>query len=382
MEITDKQFRAVMRNIHAYVLLIDRDFKILYTNYYDLTGTEKPEKPERVGDLLRCVNALAADEGCGTHQLCKNCPVRKGIETAYQTHYHFTDFETILNVRSADGSAVGCNALISGECMQMNGEDCMVITIHDVTHLKQVEYELEEARKKAEEADRAKSAFLANMSHEIRTPLNAIVGFSELLASASTEEEKEQFMEIVRTNNELLQQLIADILDLSKIEAGTLEFVYSDVDINQLMSDVEQLFRMRLAEEGSEVKVIRETPLKECVIRADRNRVAQVISNFMTNAMKFTEKGSITLGYKSDEKDLYVYVTDTGSGIPEEKKGQIFDRFIKLEQAKKGTGLGLSICQTIVHKLGGDIGVESKVEAGSTFWFTLPWKSELIEEKQ
>lgn len=138
---------------------------------------------------------------------------------------------------------------------------------------------------------------------------------------------------------------------------------------------------MRLNEEGTGVKVIRETPLENCIIYADRNRVAQVISNFMTNAMKFTEKGSITLGYKSDNEGLYVYVKDTGSGIPEEKRGHIFDRFIKLEQEKKGTGLGLSICQTIVHKLGGEIGVESEVGTGSTFWFTLPRKSELIKEK-
>lgn len=260
--------------------------------------------------------------------------------------------------------------------MQIDGEDCMVITVHDITRLKQIEIALEKAKEKAEQADYSKSVFLANMSHEIRTPLNAIVGFSELLASASTDEEKTQFMEIVRTNNELLQQLIADILDLSKIEAGTLEFVFADVDINQLMSDIEQLFRMRLKEEGSAVKVLREGPQTECMMHTDRNRIAQVVSNFMTNAMKFTSEGSITLGYEPREDGLYVYVRDTGSGIPEEKVDHIFDRFVKLEQTKKGTGLGLSICQTIVRKLGGEIGVESKVGEGSTFWFALPWKPE------
>ncbi len=382
MEMTDKLFRAIMRNIHAYVLLIDRDFTVFYTNYYDITGMAKPVEPQRVGDLLRCNNALTSLKGCGTHEMCAQCPVRNTIENTFLSRQSFTDLEAVLNVRGCENKVEECDAHISGEFMQIEGRDCMVITVHDITLLKHVEVELQKAREKAEQADRSKSAFLANMSHEIRTPLNAIVGFSELLASASSEEEKTQFMEIVRTNNELLQQLIADILDLSKIEAGALEFVYSDVDMNQLMFDIEQLFRMRLAEEGSKLEVIRETPLKECVIQADRNRVAQVISNFMTNAMKFTEQGSITLGYKSDEKELYVYVKDTGSGIPKEKLGKIFDRFIKLEQEKKGTGLGLSICQTIVHKLGGEIGVESEVGVGSTFWFTLPWKSELIKEKQ
>ena len=142
--------------------------------------------------------------------------------------------------------------------MEIEDRDCMVITVHDITRLKQVEAELKLAREKAENADRSKSVFLANMSHEIRTPLNAIVGFSELLASASTDEEKTQFLEIVQSNNEMLQQLIADILDLSKIEAGTLEFVFSDVDINQMMSDLEQQFRMRVAELGSGVQIVRE----------------------------------------------------------------------------------------------------------------------------
>lgn len=376
MEMTDGLFRAIMRNIHAYVLLINRDFTVFYTNYYDIVGVPKPSITQRVGDLLRCNNAMSSTKGCGTHELCGQCPVRRTIENTFLTKQCFTDLDAILNIRGAQDRVAECEAHISGEFMQIEGKDCMVITVHDITHLKQVEMELKEARKKAEQADYSKSVFLANMSHEIRTPLNAIVGFSELLASASTDEEKAQFMEIVRTNNELLQQLIADILDLSKIEAGTLEFVLSDVDINQLMFDIEQQFRMRLNEERSAVKIVREVSQSECMMYTDRNRIAQVISNFMTNAMKFTSEGSITLGYRSCESGLYIYVKDTGSGIPEEKVAHIFDRFVKLEQTKKGTGLGLSICQTIVRKLGGEIGVESKLGEGSTFWFTLPWKLE------
>ena len=241
------------------------------------------------------------------------------------------------------------------------------------------------AREKAENADRSKSVFLANMSHEIRTPLNAIVGFSELLASASTDEEKTHFLEIVQSNNEMLQQLIADILDLSKIEAGTLEFVFSDVDINQMMSDLEQQFRMRVAELGSGVQIVREAS-GEGILHTDRNRLAQVVSNFMTNALKFTQEGSITLGFRPYEEGLYFYVKDTGTGIPQEKLPHVFERFVKLKQEKNGTGLGLSICQTIVRKLGGEIGVESEEGAGSTFWFILPWepatRPKLVREKE
>lgn len=372
MKMTDELFQAIMRNIHAYVLLIKRDFTVFYTNYYDITGAARPAKPQRVGDLLQCANALSAAGGCGTHSFCSHCSVRNAIENAFRTKHNFVDLDAILNVGKSDGTTDECEAHISGEYMLIEREESMVITVHDITHLKHVEAELKQAREKAEKADQSKSAFLANMSHEIRTPLNAIVGFSELLSSATTDEEKEQYMGIVRTNNELLQQLIADILDLSKIEAGTLEFVFSDVDINQLMSDLEQLFRMRLSEQGIPVKVIREVSQEQYVMHTDRNRIAQVLSNFMTNAMKFTSQGSITLGCKPAENGLYFYVKDTGSGIAKEKVGQIFDRFVKLEQEKKGTGLGLSICQTIVHKLGGQIGVESEEGVGSTFWFTLP----------
>ena len=372
MQMTNELFRAIMRNIHAYVLLIDRDFTVFYTNYYDITGALKPDKPQKVGDLLRCTNALSAVGGCGTHDFCRSCPVRNAIENAYRMQQNFVDLEAVLNVRDGAGNLVECDAYISGEFMKIEGRDSMVITVHDITRLKHVETELNQAREKAENADRSKSTFLANMSHEIRTPLNAIVGFSELLASASSEEEKTQFLEIVQSNNALLQQLIADILDLSKIEAGTLDFVFSDVDINQVMSDLEQQFRMRVAEQGLGIEIIRETPELGYTLHTDRNRLAQVVANFMTNAMKFTSNGSITLGYRINENDLYFFVKDTGSGIPKEKQGHIFERFVKLQNEKQGTGLGLSICQTIIRKLNGEIGLDSEEGKGATFWFVLP----------
>ena len=377
---------AILKNVHAFILLIDNDFKVLKTNYYQKTGTKKGTEEKRVGDLLQCRNALAAEGGCGTHSFCGSCPIRTAIRQAFEQRRNFTDLEATLSVVTSDNTTVECDAVISGSYFLLNEEENMVLTVHDITQLKQAEKQLALAKEKAENADLSKSTFLANMSHEIRTPLNAITGFAEILASANTEEEKAQYQEIIKMNADLLMQLVNDILDMSKIEAGTLEFVFSDVDINQMMSDLEQQFRMRVAELGSGVQIVREASEKEYTMHTDRNRLAQVVSNFMTNALKFTQEGSITLGFRPYEEGLYFYVKDTGTGIPQEKLPHVFERFVKLKQEKNGTGLGLSICQTIVRKLGGEIGVESEEGAGSTFWFTLPWepatRPKLVREKE
>lgn len=379
-------FDAILTHIHAYVLVIDSDFKVLKTNYYDLTHLSPDGKEKRVGDLLQCRNALSAKGGCGTHAFCQECPVRGAIGNAFRQKKEFTDLQSSLNIAIDEHEFVKCDVMISGVFMTLDSEERMVLTVHDITSIKQTEEALAEAKEKAENADRSKSAFLANMSHEIRTPLNAIVGFSELLAAANTEEEKQKYLEILHTNSELLLQLVNDILDLSKIEAGTLEFVYSDVDINLLLNDLEQLFRMKIGS-NSPVQIITEPGLPSCMVHTDRNRIAQVVSNFVSNAIKFTTEGSIRIGYQSSENGLRFYVSDTGSGISADKLEGVFDRFVRLQSDKNGNGLGLSICKTIVNKLGGEIGAESEVGKGSTFWFTLPEYSDIkpkviIEKEQ
>ena len=236
--------------------------------------------------------------------------------------------------------------------------------------LEEREGQLVVAREKAEESDMLKSAFLANMSHEIRTPLNAIVGFSSILAETDEEQEKREYISIIENNNALLLQLIGDILDLSKIEAGTLEFNFSDFELNELMHEKENIIRMKTAEG---VELIFEPGLDACLFHSDRNRLSQLLINLLTNAAKFTAKGSIRFGYRAEGSRLRFYVSDTGCGIPPEGQRRIFDRFVKLNSFKQGTGLGLPICKSIVEHLGGEIGVKSEEGRGTTFWFTLPY---------
>ena len=247
----------------------------------------------------------------------------------------------------------------------------MLCINYDITPLKETEQKLIIARDKAEELDRLKSAFLANMSHEIRTPLNSIVGFSSLLAETDDREERQEYIKIVETNNELLLQLVSDILDLSKIESGTFDFVRSNLDVNESCMKIIKSMEMKVPED---VELVFEKYMPDCHIYTDKNRFMQVITNFINNALKFTKQGTIALGYEQTAPhEIKFYVRDTGFGIPKEKLDSIFERFVKLNTFVQGTGLGLSICKSLVSQMGGKIGVESTEGEGSCFWFTHPY---------
>mgnify|MGYP001030836062 FL=1 len=365
---------AILRNIDAYIVLANRNFLVEKTNYYSLNDEADDGVFHRVGELLRCKNAL--DSGaCGTHENCKYCPVRASIEKCFREKNGFSQLEAPMRLYLSNdtGNYVDCIVSVSGAYMLLDGDEKVLLTVRDITRLKKIQEELEVARQVAEVAGEQKTAFLANMSHEIRAPLNAIVGFAGLLANAS-EAERNSYVEIIKGNTNMLLQLVNDILDMSKIEAGTLEFIYSDTDVNQIMRELEGIFRLRLEEADSPVRIVFEPCLPVCFIHTEKNRVSQVLSNFLSNAFKYTKEGTITLGYKVREDDIYFYVQDTGTGIPAENVDKVFERFMKLDAKKQGTGLGLSISQTIIKKLGGEIGVFSEYGKGSTFWFTLPVK--------
>lgn len=275
-------------------------------------------------------------------------------------------FRREVRVKSGDGWKWICaNITRNPQSVDPNKPEMICIN-YDITELKDSQLK----RERAEELDRLKSAFLANMSHEIRTPLNAIVGFSQLLAETDDPEERHEFVEIIDSNNRMLLQLISNILDLAKIESGTMDFKFADMSIKEVINEIVTSFRIKMPDN---VALIAPKDSPECQIYSDRMRLTQVISNFLNNAIKYTSEGCIILAYEIIGDEIKFSVTDTGDGMSQEIQAHIFDRFYKGNTFKQGTGLGLSICETIVNRLGGRIGVNSELGKGSTFWFTHPY---------
>lgn len=347
LEDLEKDKKIIINNIQTSIKFIYPDFTIKWENEVSYP----------------CVSRNGLEHCCmvdsGKKSYCRFCPLIKAMQTHKTAELDYISSEGLYIHVVANPVHDENNKLIG-----------VVLKKEDVTRAKEVENELRRAKEHAEESDRLKSAFLANMSHEIRTPLNAIVGFSGLLSDTIDENDRKEFIQIIQSNNDLLLQLINDILDLSKIEAGIIEFVNTNIDINKLFSEMEHTFQHKAA---VGVSVIFEGKQDSCIIYSEKNRISQVMTNFLTNALKFTASGSIKFGYKvNSDNTMYFYATDTGCGISEEKLNTVFDRFVKLNSFAQGTGLGLSICQMIIERMGGTIGVESEEGVGSTFWFTIP----------
>ena len=269
-----------------------------------------------------------------------------------------------------------CNFIYNARENEKGEVSLITFVQRDITEDVKYQQNLISAKNKAEEADKLKSTFLANMSHEIRTPLNAIVGFSELLSEATEPEEKSEYKQLIETNGEILLKLIGDILDLSKIEAGSIDIDRQPLDISQLCDELYRSFKQRL--KGSDVMLRLVNPYKKCIADFDKHRFIQIFTNFVTNAIKYTPRGEIEMGYECMPGRVRVYVKDTGIGISDEKKHRIFSRFEKLDNFAQGTGLGLSICKAIADATGGEIGFESTVNVGSEFWYVGYTKVEFV----
>ena len=240
----------------------------------------------------------------------------------------------------------------------------------DITDLMEAQEQLKRETLRADQSGRMKSAFLANMTHEIRTPLNAIVGFSDLLQIVDEPQERKEFIRIIRNNCDMLLRLINDILEASDVGTA-LVIDPADVDFALVFNDICQTLAQRVQEPG--VQFISENPYTTFPARLDKGRVQQVVTNFVTNAVKYTHQGHIRVGYREQDGGIYIYCEDTGAGIPKEKQASVFERFVKLNDNVQGTGLGLSICRSIAERCGGRIGVMSEGEGhGSTFWLWIP----------
>ena len=400
---TDLLGKTIHQEISAYLFKDSQNNEVIWTFARDIT--EKIEQETKIQDLNSLMDTIlnnvpaylfVKDTGNDFRYLYWNKAFEYFSKIPASRAIGHTDNEIFPNPEDArkfqkdDQELVRTRGTleIQEDYTNLSGEQRIVNTIKtvlplkgkaplllgiswDITDLKKAEQALVQAKIKAEESDKLKSAFLANMSHEIRTPLNAIVGFSKLLADTDDEEERQQFYDIVDKNSDLLLQLINDILDLSKIEAGILEFTQHPVNLTELCQG---LFDIHLTRMPQNVELIYEKVDKELSILSDGNRIAQVISNLLTNAQKFTLSGEIRFGFRQEDDNILFFVKDTGIGIPKANIDKIFSRFVKLNSFVQGTGLGLPICDMIVHNLGGRIWVESVENKGSLFQFTIPAK--------
>ena len=354
----NKQNALILNNINSGLVYISPDYKVIWENVSSIFPVQADGKRYYEAGKLCYRSSHDSDAPC------QGCAMMRAMASKHVEHAEYTIpggvFEIYANpVLNEQGDVEG-----------------VILRIDNITHRKQIQNELEmtrnealAAKEKAEQSDKLKSVFVANMSHEIRTPLNAIVGFSELLHTAESEEEKDEFWKIISTNNDLLLTLINDILDLSKIEAGYVDLVKDEFDLAGLFGDLGAVYSQKM---NPGVSFACEIPDGNYNVCLDKGRLSQIVTNFVNNAIKFTKNGSIRIGYTVDRGRLRVYCTDTGIGIPEESREKIFNRFEKLNGFAQGTGLGLSICKAIVDAQGGNIGVDSEVGKGSTFWAELP----------
>lgn len=352
----NRQNELVLNNTNSGLAYITNDFVVQWENI-SICSNGLP--------ILYKKGEICYKSTHGRETPCEFCVMTKALRTKQMEQSEF-DFD--------DGRAI---EVFATPVLSENGEtDGVVIRVDDISERKQMIRDLQKAKLQAEQSDKLKSAFLANMSHEIRTPLNAIVGFSDLMTIATDNEEREEYSKIIKTNNELLLKLINDILDLSKIEAGSVELKYDRFDMAQHFDEVATAMRRRI--NNPSIRFISKNPYSSCVIKSDKSRLTQILTNYVTNSIKYTERGYIEMGYEHTGEAIRLYVKDSGIGISDDKRHRVFHRFEKLDEFAQGTGLGLSICKAIAETFGGSVGFDSHAGAGSVFWAMIPCAAEIL----
>jgi len=349
ISILKQQMETILDNAQVGLAYFDRDMKLVWENL----NAHLP----RYTDICKLIDGKPCSRlECNFLGFSYRCAIKNSIA-----------FDKIVQQEiEVDGSFYERTAIPIKD--EEGGRIGTILKVNDLTDKHYIK-ELKEATEKAQRSDKLKSAFLANMSHEIRTPLNSIVGFSSLMIDEEDPAERKVYNELIETNNELLLNIINDILDLSKIEAGYLDFIEEDFDLTPVLTNLLISQKNKL---NKRVEMKLENPYKFFIIKKDKNRLLQIIINLVSNAKKYTQEGFIEIGCSYEKKQLRIYVKDTGVGISEKKRKKLFQRFEKLDDFTQGTGLGLSICEALVKKQKGQIGCESKEGEGSTFWFTIP----------
>lgn len=329
-------------------VFFDNDYREDTGNFIPEAGTNIddwvlqlfPNDQSRVGKALDEICLGETDVFYQQYQVKSVIPGKSYWEESYAT----------IGERDADGTPLK----IVGASMRIDNR-------------KDMENALIQARNKAQESDRLKTAFLANMGHEIRTPLNAIVGFADLLPVVQSEEDRNQLIQEIQNNNQKLLRIINGLVSMSEIEAGANSLALNVVDLNSLLSEMQERIQV-----GTEVPILLQLPQKEMLIHSDLEKLKTIMEHFLTNAIKFTTSGTITMGYDVEDNHVRLWVRDTGKGIAKDDQERIFERFVKIDEYVPGTGLGLSVVKSHARQLGGTVGVESELGEGSRFWVLLP----------
>ena len=367
----------ILQHIKSYILFIDKDFIVMKTNYYAITNTRDSGQAKRVGELLNCVNSLS--KGCGNGELCKACPIRQAITETFKTKKDFSNLEATVSLRLSDKETLKCNVTVSGSYMHLHNRPEMLITIHDITELKQAQIRLQDALDKAERIEKSKFTFLEKLSNEINDQLNCILGWTNLVSSDKTltPEQQSEYMNLIYEHSDHLSHLANDVLRLARIDAHKIDLQMVTFCLHEFCQDI-ILLRMNSTHPNVELYLEDDSP--NLLVYTDQQKLYQVILNLLSNAQKFTDKGHIKLAYSVDEEQNTINFTveDTGLGMPPQIHTYLFERFYKANTFTDGPGLGLSICKAYIEAMGGTIQFTSSEGRGTRFHFSI--KKEPIPE--